>query len=165
MTNLSPQVVRLEHFLDHVLRKDLNVALEKRDSLYGVASQCTQLKRTLQEMSLLHLATNPPRTEAVAANDVPSPRNKLKVLVDIGCHFRMEAQLRDPERIFLNVGCGVLVDMATTGAATFLVKKERLMMVLAQKQTEEANRVRFRIRLVMEAVTRLQAQQLADPNK
>lgn len=133
-------MVRLENFLDTVLRKDLDKVLRERDALFDMASSCVQLRELLVSMTRLS----------------PSQDDGNRILVDLGHHFYMQAQVSDPSIVHINIGCGVVVPMNHDEAGKFLVKKERHLTEMAQLKTKETLRVKFRMRLVMEAISRIQ---------
>eukprot|EP00744_Colponema_vietnamica_P018768 GILI01026504.1.p1 GENE.GILI01026504.1~~GILI01026504.1.p1 ORF type:complete len:280 (+),score=62.20 GILI01026504.1:70-909(+) len=76
-------------------------------------------------------------------------------------HFLMTADVPNPSLIHINIGCGVIAPMTHEEANAFLKKKEQLYRDQSQRLSRESLRVRFRIRLVMEAITRIQDQSLA----
>lgn len=141
-------VTRLEHFLEVVLRKDLDKALRERDALFQRVADCTHFRTTIQELRNL-------------SQDGSGESNSgAKILVDVGCNFFMKCKVVDTSTVLVNIGCGVVLPMACSEADVFLMKKERLLKEMAAAKTRESLRLRFRIRLVMEAITRLEAAQL-----
>lgn len=81
----------------------------------------------------------------------PSPM----MLVDLGCHVYCRCVVRDDQPILIHVGLDVYVPMTRAEAMRFLVKKEGSRRAMADLCTKEALRVKFRIRLVLEALHRL----------
>jgi len=71
-------------------------------------------------------------------------------------HFFMTADIPNPAVVHVNIGCGVVCPMTHEEANLFLKKKEQLYRDQSQRLSRESLRVRFRIRLVMEAITRMQ---------
>lgn len=156
------QTLRLEHFLDSVLRKTLHDVLLQRDELFSLASSCVQLRQLLQSMR--HLSSvdvsHPPQPNS-GSGDAPSSSQPAlrptRTLVDLGHRFFMQAEIKDPSIVRINIGCGVVVPMNHAEAETFLIKKEASLTELAKLKTRESLRIKFRIRLVMEAIMRLQS--------
>ena len=220
---LSRSALKLEDFLDSVLRRDLQNALKKRDDCYNAASHCYHFRQLLADMVDLDEVRNisidqltssttasstaarsgsgdsknkmggaPPRSEASLATEVTVATSKVvssavlsesferqqldrdapvarkshsstssrdpeptSMLLDLGCHFFTEAEIPNPAVVYINVGCGVVCPMSHTEAKKFLVKKERLLRDESVSLSKEVLRVRFRMRLVMEAINRL----------
>ena len=83
------------------------------------------------------------------------------MLVDVGSHFYMEAHVPNPEVVHVNVGCNLILPMLHEEADAFLVKKEQLHRDNAGRKTKEALRLKFRMRLVMEAIAQLHDSQFS----
>eukprot|EP00758_Cryptobia_borreli_P015979 Tbor_TRINITY_DN6068_c2_g4::TRINITY_DN6068_c2_g4_i1::g.10714::m.10714 len=88
-----------------------------------------------------------PSCQALQATDM---------MVDIGQHFYMRAEIPNPAVVWINVGCGVICPMTHQEAKVVLKKKEGLFRNQSASLTKEILRVRFRMRLVKEAICRLQ---------
>ncbi|KEG08422.1 protein UXT [Trypanosoma grayi] len=156
-------MIRLEHFLDNVLRQSLAKVLQKRDVVYEMASQCCQLRDLFEEMRALSAThsfikdggspSSPPAAPVAAPPGEVPQRNQI--MVDIGNHFFVQCTIADASRVLVNLGCGVVLPMSTAEACEFLHKKERLLRERAARLSKEALRITYRIRLVMEAITRL----------
>lgn len=95
------------------------------------------------------------RTRGAASN----PPRRNRVLVDLGHHFYTPAIVRDAETIYLHLGCGVVLPMPTDDAGRFLSRKESVVRRMILSKSKEALRVKYRIRLVKEAIARLHEQQ------
>ena len=247
----SPSVAtqRLEHFLDSVLRRDLQRCLASRDDCYSAASQCAQLRQLLADMADLGKVRR--ATVSVAADDVPESSEAARLasageeargggggpsaaevlaaaegltaanrralaeligsegderggrtvlhkgvtvadglvgdpapfqlLCDVSGgvsaaaaspvegeqqqvegaaaqrhHFFMTAEVTNPAIVHINIGCGIVCPMTHEEATLFLKKREQLYRDASQRLSRESLRIRFRIRLVMEAITRLE---------
>lgn len=168
--------LRLETFLDSVLRKSLEEALIQRDEILTMASSCTHLRQTLKSLRDLHTppplqvagssavssASNSTSLSHAPAAGAPSPRSLDDPLpptlmqVDVGHRFFMQANVKNPALVHVNIGCGVVVPMKHSEAETFLQKKELLLAERGKKKTQDILRIKFRMRLVMEAISRLQ---------
>lgn len=146
MLSSETRTTQLEHYLDSVLRASLQKVLLERDALYSKASQCDQLRQ------LLHSTTKLSRD----TSDSESTRLPHQMLVDLGHHTYMKANIPSMSTIHVNIGGGVVVPMSQTETLQFLDKKEALLIQQAEEKTKESLRVRYRIRLVMEALNRMQ---------
>lgn len=157
----SHATLRLETFLDSVLRKNLEEALLQRDEVLTMASSCTHLRQTLSSLRML-ANPSPPAAPVGGAGTgsstdvVESSLPPATMLVDIGHRFFMEAEVKNPAIVHVNIGCGVVLPMQHLEAESFLAQKEKLLADRAKSKTQEILRIKFRMRLVMEAISRLQ---------
>ncbi|RNE99660.1 protein UXT [Trypanosoma rangeli] len=162
-------MARLEHFLDAVLRQSLEKVLRERDTVYTMVSDCCQLRKLFEEMRALSSthsfisegeASSPSVAAAAAAaaaaecGEEGKPQRN-QIMVDIGNHFFVQCSVRDASQVWVNLGCGVVLSMSTAEADAFMQKKERLLRERAARLSKEALRIKYRIRLVMEAIARL----------
>lgn len=165
-------MIRLEHFVDVVLRQSLEKVLRDRDVVYTMTSQCCQLRELLGEMrelSLSHSSTvgscggghslvsplsSPVCVTTTTAAAVAAPRRN-DIMVDVGNHFFAQCTVADASFVWVNLGCGVVLPMSTAEANVFLEKREKLLRERASRLSKEALRIKYRIRLVMEAITQL----------
>lgn len=151
-------MARLEHFLDAVLKQTLQQEMAKRDRFIDLAAQCNQLQGLCEEMRTLSSSSLIPvqRTASTnAASATASPRQKNKVLVNLGNHFYTPATIRNTNVICLNIGCGVVLEMPTEDAVKHLKKREKLAKEALERQNVQILRLKYRIRLVTEAIRRL----------
>ncbi len=79
------------------------------------------------------------------------------MLHDLGCKVYARAQLLDPRGVIhMNVGCGVIVAMTIAEALEHSKKAEALHRKRADELTKRALHAKYKQRLVMEAIMRLQ---------
>ena len=148
MLSSETKTTQLEHYLDSVLRASLQKVLLERDALYQKASQCDQLRQLLQSTSVL--------SRDVLSSDNSTPQLPHQTLVDLGHHCYMKANIKSMQTLHVNLGAGVVVPLSREETLAFLTKKEALLVREAEGKTKESLRVRYRIRLVMEALNRMQ---------
>lgn len=143
-TDAEAAVSRLEEFLDRVLRAQLSDVMQQRDATLDRASQCHHLRRMLDDFDELH--------KIEAAAEV----SERSLQVDLGSRVFCEAHVTDASIVHTNIGAGIVVPLTRAEAHRFLVRKERMLKNDAQRLAKEALRVKYRTRLVMEAILRLQ---------
>jgi prefoldin subunit 5 len=174
---------RLEGFLEEVLKKDLDTVMRKRDEVYQQIADCGQLRQLLVQIKEQSKPLAEPSSKGApsavtrpkaashtvsagalggishasdsTASAVWTPTEEVQMLTDLGCHFYAPCTLSDPTTVNVNVGCGVFVAMDHEEASRFLVKKENMLKEKAFTLTKEAVRLRYRIRVVLEALARL----------
>ncbi|CAL1605855.1 unnamed protein product [Knipowitschia caucasica] len=136
-TNIDQKVLQYEHFINEVLRRDLQKVLEQRDSVYEKISQYLQLKNTLQNLQ-------------------EEESKCLKTDVDLGCNFYVEAQVEDASKVFVAVGYGFFVEMTHDEALKFIEKKTAQLTIFTEQLTKDSARIKAHIRLVLEGLRELQ---------
>ncbi|KAL7700535.1 hypothetical protein NQL31_006205 [Lotmaria passim] len=182
-----PGVLHLERFLESVLKKNLDTVLSQRDELYNTVAQCAQLRWLLEDMQALSRnslfvetasaaadAAGEPATapSAAASADALSPISKRaraamykppqrnKILVDLGNHFYTQSVVKDASVVYVNIGCGVILPLSQEETRAFLQKKERVVREMILSKSKEALRIKYRIRVVSEAIARLNERHL-----
>ena len=156
-------MIRLEHFLETVLRKELHDVLLRREDTSNIIAQCRQVRDLIDSIEALGKSdtATPPSPSSASSSSMAAGKSKDKnkfsttLLSNIGNHFYMECKVPDASMIHINIGCGIVLPMPLSDAKVFLVKKEALLTETGQRLTRESLRVRFRMRLVMEAISRL----------
>lgn len=176
MADASHKMERLESLLEVTLRGELLAVYKRRDAAYTKSSECVQLRRLLQEMQQLTPA------------DTPTGYAPRSILVDLGQHVYCQCALKPLELcepaldtaspapsatdvmvqsdapedchrwLHINVGCGVVVPMSSVEATRFLLRKEAAYKERAAMLSKEVLRVKYRIRIVTEAIRRLALQ-------
>jgi hypothetical protein len=171
-TDVSTQrMLRMEHFLDAVLRRELQSVLLRRESASAIAAQCRHVRDLIDSIVSLGAAKQQQQhmADAAAAGFASSRTSasssglsstsaaplSTELLTNIGNHFYMQCVVPDARTIHINIGSGVVLPMPLADAKAFLVLKEELLVQDVVRLTRESLRVRFRMRLVMEAISRL----------
>jgi prefoldin subunit 5 len=140
------------------LKHELDKAMERRDAAYTRASQCHLLRRTLRDMVQLHeFESNQSGTTPGASVGSAALASSFgaTIQVDLGCSCYVQVEVPDASVVLINIGCGVIVPMNHAEANQFLVSKEALLKQDVQRLTKEILRLKYRIRLVIEAISRL----------
>ncbi|GET86335.1 hypothetical protein, conserved [Leishmania tarentolae] len=175
-------VLHLERFLESVLKQSLDAVLSQRDELYATVAQCAQLRWLMDDMRALSrhhsfieastAAEAAPPSATGAPNASPplmskraqacayQPPQKNKILVDLGNHFYTQGVVKDASVLYMNIGCGVVLPMSLDEARDFLQKKESVVRRMIMNKSKEALRIKYRIRLVTEAIARLNERHL-----
>lgn len=183
-------VLQLEEFLESVLRRSLHTVLLERNALRTTASDCHQLRLLLVEMRTLSryhsfLVTNsaepsplmpgnvaakaapdekmitgssPGATSGTALQHIPPQRSTI--LVNLGQHMYTQGVIKDASTVHVHLGCGVVLPMSTEEADRFLAKRQQVLQEQALNKTREAMRLTYRIRVVTEAISGLNKQQV-----
>ncbi|CAN9515298.1 unnamed protein product [Ophioblennius macclurei] len=139
---VNRKVLEYEHFINEVLKRDLQKVLEQRDVVYEKISQYLQLKNTIRSLQ-----------ESVS--------QQLKVDVDLGCNFFVQAEVEDSSRILVLVGFGFFVEMTHDEALRFIEKKTSQLTAFTEQLTKDSAKIKANIRLILEGLRELQG--LEDP--
>ncbi|KAM9351111.1 protein UXT [Symphorus nematophorus] len=135
--NVDEKVLQYEHFINDVLRRDLQKVLEHRDSVYEKISQYLQLKNTIQSLQ-------------------EAGSQQLKTDVDLGCNFYVQAEIEDASRIFVAVGYGFFVEMTHDEALRFIDKKTSQLTAFTEQLSKDSAKIKANIRMVLEGLRELQ---------
>ncbi|PWU82968.1 hypothetical protein C4B63_442g4 [Trypanosoma cruzi] len=138
----------------------------------GSGTRCTQWPRSAascgnsfrrcghfpQHTHSSQTATRPSLPATIAAGGEKEEEKRPQrnqIMVDIGNYFFVQCSVKDGSQVWVNLGCGVVLPMSTAEADVFLQKKEKLLRERAARLSKEALRIKYRIRLVMEAISQL----------
>lgn len=135
--NVDQKVLQYEHFINEVLKRDLQRVLEHRDSVYEKIAQYLQLKNTIQTLQ-------------------DSGSQQLKTEVDLGCNFYVQAEIEDASRICVAVGYGFFVEMTHDEALRFIDKKTSQLTAFTEQLTKDSAKIKANIRMVLEGLRELQ---------
>lgn len=139
--NVDQKILQYEHFINEVLKRDLQRVFQQRDSVYEKISQYLQLKNTIQTLQ-------------------ESGSQQLKTEVDLGCNFYVQAEVEDSSRIYVAVGYGFFVEMTHDEALRFIEKKTSQLTAFTEQLTKDSAKIKANIRMVLEGLRELQG--LAD---
>ncbi|XP_051865820.1 protein UXT [Pristis pectinata] len=131
------KVLEYEAFVNDVLKRDLKKVLEQRDEVYEQIAQYLQLKNVIERVQ-------------------ESEEQRLKMEVDLGCNFYVQAKVPDVSKIFLLVGYGFYVELTLPEALRFIEKKSQHLTEVAEKLSKDSAKIKGNIRMVLEALCELQ---------
>ncbi|ESP04359.1 hypothetical protein LOTGIDRAFT_151283 [Lottia gigantea] len=139
MDEKTSKVIQYETFLNNTLREDLKKILEARDKIHKETSDYLQLKiviERLQESQLLE--------------------DELKTKIDLGNSFFVQAKVTDASKICVAIGYGFFVEFTFEEALKFIQKKTTRLSEHANVLTQDASRIKAKIKLVMEGLREMQ---------
>ncbi|XP_059500300.1 protein UXT [Stegostoma tigrinum] len=131
------KVLEYEAFVNDVLKRDLKKVLEQRDEIYEKIAQHLQLKNVIERLQ-------------------ESDSEGLKMEVDLGCNFYLQAKVPDASMIFVSIGYGFFVELTFSEALRFLEKKTQHLNELAGRLSKDSAKIKSNIRMVLEALCELQ---------
>ncbi|KAL7749963.1 hypothetical protein RI367_004478 [Sorochytrium milnesiophthora] len=135
-TLLQQKLAKYERFINDKLRPDLTATLSLRDTVYDQLADYLKLRRQL---------------EVITDNQL----DELKTMVDLGSNFYVQAKVPDTRFVYVNVGFGFHVQFTLSEATAFIDRKSAHLEKLAQTYTDQANKVKAHIKLVLETVREL----------
>lgn len=169
----NPSIRRLQYVLDVVLSQDYENILISRNEVYDKVSQQVQLQKLIRDD--MQLTTRKNISENSAASSSTSNQQQqqqqlqtqqeqetedITMLHEVGCKFYTPCKLIDPRVIHVNVGCDVIVAMTIDEALKFSKKAEDSYRMRGEKLTRDALNAKYKMRLVTEAIMRLQEIQI-----
>ena len=93
--------------------------------------------------------------EAIKAAEIPSGK-PLETQVDLGCNFYVQAEVKNPQKLFVDVGFGFFLELTQDEALDFIGKKNQLLETKAKALTEESTKIKTNIKLVINGLRELQ---------
>ncbi|XP_059814479.1 protein UXT isoform X1 [Hypanus sabinus] len=111
--------------------------LEQRDEVYEKIAQYLQLKNVIERLQ-------------------ESDEQQLKMEVDLGCNFYVQAKVPDASKIFLLVGYGFYVEFTLPEALRFIERKSQQLSEVAEKLSKDSAKIKGNIRMVLQALCELQ---------
>jgi len=137
---ISEKVLKFETFLNETLRPDLKSTLEERDKIYEEIAEYLSLKNSI---------------EAIKVSDLPQGQ-PLKTKVDIGCNFYAKAVVKNPQKVFVDVGLGFFVELTHDEALAFIEKKTKFLEIKTERLTKDSTKIKANIKLVLQGLRELQ---------
>jgi prefoldin alpha subunit len=139
---LPAKVELYEKFLNEQLKSDLKQVLNEREKLYGEIAEFIQVKTTIDNL----LDKQEKSNEMV----------ELKTKIDLGCNFYVNAEIPDTSNIFISIGYGFYLEMTLKEALKFIEKKIKFLNDIIDELTQQANKIKANIRIVLEGLKEIQ---------
>ncbi|XP_072343937.1 protein UXT isoform X2 [Scyliorhinus torazame] len=111
--------------------------LQQRDEVFEKIAQYLQLKNVIERLQ-------------------ESESKELKMDVDLGCNFYVQAKVPDTSVIFVSVGYGFFVELTFAEALRFIERKSLQLTGFAEKLSKDSAKIKGNIRMVLEALCELQ---------
>ncbi|SAM04581.1 hypothetical protein [Absidia glauca] len=131
--DLNDLLQKYDSFINLKLKPNLKTVLDSRDELYNTMSDYQKLKSQIEMIQ-------------------QGEHKELKTMVDLGSQFYAQAHIPDTTYIYVNVGFGFHVQFTLDEAKAFIDKKERRLQSSVDKYSEEADKIRAHIKMVLEAM-------------
>ena len=147
MTDVPEKVRSYEEFVNERLRVDLRNLLQQRDALFA------------EEAAYLELRGMVERQQVQQEKVLP-----LTTMVNLGQGCLMRARVKQPERLFVDVGFGLHAELTPSETLKFVDAKVELLRERAKLLTTQACDVRARIRLVLEGLRELEGLKQDQPS-
>uniref|UniRef100_A0A8C4X106 Protein UXT n=1 Tax=Eptatretus burgeri TaxID=7764 RepID=A0A8C4X106_EPTBU len=112
--------------------------LDQRDEMYEQMSHYLQLQNIIERLQ-------------EASSD-----KEMKMQVDLGCNFYVEARVPDASRIFVAVGYGFFVEFTHEEALRFIDKKVKRLTECSDVLTKDSAKIKANIKIVLEGLRELQ---------
>ncbi|XP_063690658.1 protein UXT-like isoform X3 [Bolinopsis microptera] len=134
---ISDKVLKYEEFVNEVLKNDLNHVLEERDKIYDEVAEYMKLQTSIERLKTID-------------------SRPIKEMIDVGCNFYMQAEVKNTDYIYVDVGMGLHVQLTFDEALRFLKKKIDQLTVKSEHLTEKSVDIKARIKLIIGALAELQ---------
>jgi len=80
---------------------------------------------------------------------------EVKTMINLGSEFYVQAKIPDTSRIFVNIGLGFHVEFTLKEALIFIDVKEKHLTKYADDMTEQAAKVKTKIKLMYHGIAEL----------
>lgn len=137
ISSIPQKVLKYEEFVNEVLKNDLKHVLEERDKIFDEISEYSKLQTAIERLKTIE-------------------KRPIKSKIDVGCNFYMQAEVKDTEYIFVDIGMGLHVQLTMDEALKFLKKKIDQLTIKSEHITDKSLDIKARIKLIMEALAELQ---------
>ena len=134
------KVTKYEEFLNDKLRPDLKACLEERDNIYAEIAEYSSLKKSIEALKIADLPQEKP----------------LKTKVDLGQNFYVKARVTNPQKVSVDIGFGMFLEMNHTEALEFIEKKSKFLQDKADNLTKESVKIKASIKLVLHGLREIQ---------
>ena len=142
------KVTKYEEFLNDKLRPDLKACLEERDNIYAEIAEYSSLKKSIEALKIADLPLEKP----------------LKTKVDSGQNFYVKARVTNPQKVCVDIGFGMFLEMNHTEALEFIENKSKFLQDKADNLTKESVKIKASIKLVLHGLREIQGLS-CDPQK
>ena len=134
------KVTKYEEFLNDKLRPDLKACLEERDNIYAEIAEYSSLKKSIEALKIADLPQEKP----------------LKTKVDLGQNFYVKARVTNPQKVCVDIGFGMFLEMNHTEALEFIENKSKFLQDKADNLTKESVKIKASIKLVLHGLREIQ---------
>ena len=150
--SINEKVLKYEEFLNEKLRTDLREVHAQRDQIYKQISQYMQLKRLIETIKGQQAEQN----GSTGTKKKTKVQCDVKMKMDLGCNFYVQAAVPDCSRLYVLVGYGYYLEMTLDEALTFVEKKMDVLKMKSQMFSKDSAKIKAHIKLVMEGLRELQ---------
>jgi len=141
------KVTTYEHFLNDVLKMDLRKALERREVFNSKIAECTQQKSILEKLT-----------------SSPQLSTGIRAQVDIGCNFYVQSEVPNLDKVVMNVGCGIWLEVTPAEAVRMCEKCISSYKTKIDFITKEELQIKAHINLVIDALREMQNLEVPNTN-
>eukprot|EP00730_Choanoeca_flexa_P007037 TRINITY_DN12270_c0_g3_i2.p1 TRINITY_DN12270_c0_g3~~TRINITY_DN12270_c0_g3_i2.p1 ORF type:complete len:157 (+),score=41.53 TRINITY_DN12270_c0_g3_i2:53-523(+) len=138
----AAKVKEYESFLNDKLKTDLKQLVESRDKLLEDASEYHRLGQVINSLQ--------------DAKNHGNLEGALKTQVDLGNSFFCQANVSDPEHIFVDIGMSFYVELSWPEALKVIDSRTDVLEQQAKDLEDKIAEVKALIRMVLEGLRELQ---------
>eukprot|EP00898_Chlorokybus_atmophyticus_P005113 jgi/Chlat1/5602/Chrsp369S05370 len=134
------------------LRQDLIQATAQRDALRA------------QQRTFTDLAHNIELLEARKGDDDADSMRPLRMLVDVGAGTRMQAEVPDTSRLYVDAGLGFFVELTLAEALDVATRRQDVLAQRVEEASAQVAKVKAHLKLVYEGIYELMGLGAAERN-
>uniref|UniRef100_A0A1B6CV90 Prefoldin subunit 5 n=1 Tax=Clastoptera arizonana TaxID=38151 RepID=A0A1B6CV90_9HEMI len=137
--NILGKVLRYETFINDVLKEQLKKIHSELDKIHGEIAEYVQLRSTIETLKDTGLA-----------------ESQMKIQVDIGSNFYMQAKISDPKTIYIDIGLKTYLECTLEEAVQLIDLRTKLLFEIINKLQEQSANTKAHIKLVLHGLQELQ---------
>eukprot|EP00906_Rhabdomonas_costata_P022197 RCo032102 len=130
------ELSRCERVIEKELKPKLQRIVQRRDAVYEKSSNYVKLRSQIERLQANRQA-------------------ELKVMVDVGSQFYMQARVDDTSLVYVDVGLGLFVGLTHSEALICISKKLDELTKQAGDLTRQAAELKFHLRIMHDAIAEL----------
>lgn len=147
--DIEEKILQYETFLNDTLKSDLRKLHNERDKVFEEQAEFLALKNSIIAIQAAGLKEGEP----------------LKTKMDLGCNFYAQAEVPNPQMIFVSVGLGFFAELTLDEALAFIEKKDKQLAGKAEAFTKDSIKAKANIKLVVGGLQELQKISLEEGRK
>ncbi|KAI9178889.1 hypothetical protein H9P43_005551 [Blastocladiella emersonii ATCC 22665] len=135
---LEAEIEKYSDFVNNHLRVDLRATLELREKVTEQISEYGKLATQIQTIK-------------------DTGMTELKMQVDLGNNFYVQAKVPDTTYVYVQVGFGFHVQLTLDEALAFIEKKTTHLQKLSNKYTDKASELKAQMQIILHTLDELMA--------
>lgn len=132
------------NFVERRLKPDLDSACERRDKYFQELAKLDQVSKALDMLDA-----------SATESEKDTENSPIETRVNIGEEFYIRAVVDDVDKVVLDIGLGVLVEVSRAEARKLLAERKQFFTALSDTATDRITHVQAHMKSVMTSLSKL----------